>query len=177
MAPEQLRALQAAILASPACAPYVVTPEMGKVEGGAYVQDKAIAEIISADPERTRYVTTRLTSLGLAAKFPAIGELPGPIASEYVLQKIEVFATAAAQSEQLAVKLFGAQIKRQMVHLAGDVGMDFGDPAMHAMFDRMVQAAGITEEEAGALKGVSARPDPVTADDVSRALRGPWGDA
>lgn len=150
------------------------TPNPAWIPGPeVFARDAKIAQILSA--KRTRFVSRRLSSLGLAERFPASGQLPGPLYCESVLQKMEGFAAAAVQEQDPAIALFGGQIRRQMAHLAGD-GIDFGAPALHTMFDAMVSAGAITENDARALKSVALEPEVITADEVSRALRGPWGD-
>lgn len=183
MTPADYEALRDEILSGPRaeqCAPHVL---LNRQEGDpkapsaeVFAKDSAIAAILSAG--RTVYASTRLSSLGLASRIADIGALPGPLVSEMILQKIEGFATACLATDgneapAVAARLFGAQIKRQMKHLEG-AGIDFGDIDMHAMFDRMVAGGGLSEEEAAAMKAVSLADAPVSAADVSRALRGPW---
>lgn len=141
-----------------------------------WVYDNAIAVAINDKKLRKKFVATELSSLALASRFPlGPNNMPGPLYAELVLQKIEGFADTAVQSQDLLIKLFGSQIKRQMVHLSGK-GMDFGDPDMHQMFDQMQQAGALDEADVEALKSVAQIDDTVSAEMVSLALRGPWGD-
>ncbi len=119
----------------------------------------------------------KLSSLGLASRFPSLMGLPGPLASEMVLQKIEgladvLVATVGDTPEALGARLFGAQIKRQMVHLAG-AGMAFGDPAMGLMFEQMRLLGALSQEEVDALHSVSRFDAPVSEFDVRQAC---WSD-
>jgi hypothetical protein len=112
----------------------------------------------------------KISSLGIAEKMPAIGPLPGPLAAELVLQKLEVFAQAATQSPDQASQLLGATIKRQMTHLAGPSGMAIGSPAVEQMLSVVVAAGGLTQPEMAALLSVVESPDPVSEFEVRRAI-------
>lgn len=130
----------------------------------------ALATALSAG--RTRTDTAQLfKSLGIAEKFPAMGGLPGPLAAEMVLQKLEGFAAAAIAGSDPVGKLLGSTIKRQMVHLIG-AGMAIGSPAIASMLGVIVQMSGgtLTQAEADALVSVAAVPDPVSEFDVRRAI-------
>ena len=131
----------------------------------------AIAAALSLGRTRQDGVT-RFASLGIAAGFPALAGLPGPLAAEMVLQKLEGFALAAQQSADAATKLLGAATARQMGHLAG-TGMAIGSPAVAAMLGVIVQAGALSQAEADALVSVAAVPDPVSEMDVRRAC---WTD-
>jgi hypothetical protein len=136
----------------------------------------AIAAAVSVGRKRVDK-SMMLSSLGLASRFPSLSGLPGSLASEMVLQKIEGLAVALKNAEgvdmeAMAARLFGATIERQMVHLKGQ-GMAFGDPAMHEMFDRMLQMGALAQEEVDALKSVALVDDPVSEFDVRCAC---WSD-
>ena len=138
---------------------------------------QTVADALSVGRTRIDPVE-KLSSLGLASRFPSLSGLPGPLASEMVLQKIEgladvLVATAGDTPEASGARLFGAQIKRQMVHLAG-AGMAFGDPAMAVMFEQMRLLGALSQEEVDALHSVSRFDAPVSEIDVRRAC---WSDA
>lgn len=114
---------------------------------------------------------TKFTSLGIAERFPALGPLPGPLAAEMVLQKLEGFAAAAAQSEDVATKLLGGATQRQMQHLKTN-GMAIGSPAIAAMLAVIVQAGTLTQQEADALVSVATVTSQVTHQQVEAAMEG-----
>lgn len=159
----ELRALQAAILASAACAPHVITNGMPKVPSAeAAAADRAIAEIISAG--RTRIAPTRIGELGVLARYPS-----GPIDADAVLSKLEAYSVAGSPLSSL--------VARALRGIRSPDGLDFGDTATQTMLAALGQSGGpLTAAEAQALASMASVPDPVTAADVSRALRGPWGD-
>lgn len=132
----------------------------------------AIASAFNAGRSRQDHAT-KFTSLGISERFPALGALPGPLAAEMVLQKLEGFREAALSSADPATKLLGGAIKRQMQHLEGN-GMAIGSPAVAQMLAVIVAAGGLTQPEMDALVSVASVPDPVTEIDVRRAL---WSDA
>lgn len=132
----------------------------------------AIAAAVSAGRTRQDHIT-KFTSLGISERFPALGSLPGPLAAEMVLQKLEAFRDAALSSADPATRLLGGAIKRQMQHLEGN-GMAIGSPAVAQMLAVIVGAGGLTQAEMDALVSVAAVPDPVSDLDVRRAL---WSDA
>lgn len=130
--------------------------------------DAAIAAILSqgravSDP------ATKFTSLGIAERFPALNGLPGPLAAEMVLQKLEGFAAAAGQSADAATKLLGNATARQMGHLTGG-GMAIGSPAIAQMLAVIVSAGAMSQAEADALTSVASKPDPIDINTLSRAL-------
>lgn len=137
-------------------------------------RDDLIAAALSAG-RKVRNPATKYTSLGIAERFPELNGLPGPLAAELALQKLEGFAAAAIAGADPVGKLLGAQIKRQMVHLEG-AGMAIGSPAMTPMLAQVVAktanqgAAAFTQAEADALQDVSAVDEPVTTNEVSDVL-------
>lgn len=129
---------------------------------------EALAAALSAG-RKVRNPATKYTSLGMAERFPALGGLPGPLACELALQKLEGFATAARQSADPATKLLGATIARQMTHLTGG-GMAIGSPAITAMLSIVVGAGALTQAEADALQDVAAVDAPVSEYEVRAAI-------
>lgn len=119
---------------------------------------------------RTRYdSTTKFTSLGIAERFPALSGLPGPLAAEMVLRKLEGFAALAQQSEDAATKLLGHATARQMAHLTG-AGMAIGSPAVAQMLAVIVAGGALTQAEADALRSVALEPAPVDEFEVRCAI-------
>lgn len=112
---------------------------------------------------------TKFTSLGIKERFPDLGGLDGALAAEWVLQKLEEFATNARASSQLQAQLLGDSIAREMAHLAGG-GMAVGSPAVARLLAVVVQMGGISQEEMDALVSVAAVDDPVYMGAVSDAL-------
>lgn len=128
----------------------------------------ALAAALSAD--RKQYdTTTKFSSLGIAERFPALGQLPGPLAAEMVLRKLEGFATVAQQSPDVVTKLLGQATARQMAHLNG-TGMVIGSPAVGQMLGVIVTAGALTQEESDALRSVALVDAPVSEFDVRRAI-------
>lgn len=132
----------------------------------------AIAAAVSVGRTRQDH-TTKYTSLGISERFPALGPLPGPLAAEMVLQKLEGFREAALASADHATKLLGGAVRRQMQHLEGN-GMAIGSPAVAQMLSVIVASGGLTQTEMDALVSVAAVPDPVDEIEVRLAV---WSDA
>lgn len=82
----------------------------------------------------------------------------------------------AAETHALTLGTLGAAVGM----LDTDKGIDVGDPATRGMLDLLAagQAAGgpAIAASCAVLKGLALRPVSVSADQVSNALRGPWGD-
>lgn len=143
-------------------------PELQALAAAGNTQ--AIADALStgrtvADP------VTKFTSLGIAERFPTLSGLPGPLAAEMVLQKLEGFALAAGASADFATKLLGDATARQMGHLKTG-GMAIGSPAIAQMLAVIVASGAMTQAEADALTSVAHMPDPVTHTEVGAALMG-----
>lgn len=130
--------------------------------------DVAIAAILSTGRTISDPVT-KFTSLGIAERFPPLGGLPGPLAAEMVLQKLEGFAAAAGQSADAATKLLGNATARQMGHLTGG-GMAIGSPAIAQMLAVIVASGAMTQAEANALTSIASKPNPIDINAMSRAL-------
>jgi hypothetical protein len=163
MTPGQLTALQ--LLAGRT----LTQPEVDALTPLVAVRnDAGIAALLSVGRTR-RDPATKYTSLGIAERHSSLGGLPGALASEVALQKLEGFATAVLAGADPVLKLLGAQIRRQMLHLPGG-GMAIGSPALGAMLSIVVQAGAMTQAEANALQDVAAVPDPISVNDISNAL-------
>lgn len=159
MTPAYLRLLQAEILASSACAPFVITNDMAKVGADeARAADQAIADIMRA--------------AGFGAGSRAV---PAWQAKRQLIMrgKWRAIVRAAADDEHPAVEAAYAAVA-----LADDARMDadFCDPTATPLIGALVATGLLSDDDAQMLRDMSSTPSSVTAADVSRALRGPWGD-
>lgn len=151
MTPQFLRALQALILANEACAQYVHTNDMPKISGQeAYLKDKAIADIVSVG--RTR---TKPTEIGKGTIIEVLGLSTG-----------NAFLDAVDGTADL----------RHVKHLLTEGRLRVDSPMVATLLAGFVEAGLLNQGQADALLALGREPDPYTADQVSRALRGPWGD-
>lgn len=151
MTPEFLRALQAEILASEACAPHVHTNDMPKISSvEAAAKDRAIAAILSAG--RTR---VKATEIGKGTIIEVLG-----------LDNGNAFLDALDANTAL----------RHVKHLLTEGRLRLDSDLVTNMLAGFVQASQLPQQAADALLALTREPDPVTADQVSRAVRGPWGD-
>lgn len=159
MTPAYLRALQAAILASPAASKLAITNDKGKVPADeARAADQSVAEIMRAD--------------GFGAASRAV---PAWQAKRQLIMrgKWRGIVQAAADPAHPAVDAAYAAVA-----LGDDARMDidFCDPTAKPMLDALIAAGLLTPDDAQTLHNMSLTDSTVTAADVSRALRGPWGD-
>lgn len=151
MTPEFLRALRAQILASEACAPHVHTNHMPTISGvEAAAKDGAIAAIISVG--RTR---VKPTEIGKGTIIEVLG-----------LSNGNAFLDALDANPDL----------RHVKHLLTEGRLRLDSAMVTSMLAGLVQANQLPQQAADALLALTREPDPVTAGEVSRALRGPWGD-
>lgn len=180
MTPQLLRALQAEILADDECTPFVHTNDMPKISSEeAVAKDRAVAAIRNAKrPAKPR--PCLLSERGVRSSLPivqgallvktlrdleAATEPPGWLTA--VLGALKV--PAADQWAYFdALQCGHAWLRAE--------GLDVSVQRTRDMLD--VLAAGVPElaEAATTLKALGRQPDDITADQVSRALRGPWGD-
>lgn len=154
-----LRTLQAAILASPACAKHVITNDAPKAPAAeARAADQAIADIMRAE--------------GFGAGSRAV---PAWQAKRQLIMrgKWRAIVQAAGNPEHPAVDAAYAAVA-----LADDARMDadFCDPTATPLIGALVATGLLSDDDAQMLRDMSSTPSNVTAADVSRALRGPWGD-
>lgn len=159
MTPTYLRALQSAILALPACAAHVIDNDAPKVPAEqAHAADQAIADIMRVEGFGTgsRAVPAWQAKRALIKR----GKWRGIVLASQDAQHPAVEAAYAA------------------VALADDSRMDadFLDPAAQPLLGALVATGLLSDDDAQMLRDMSATPSAVTAADVSRALRGPWGD-
>lgn len=158
-----LRALQAAIMADAECAALAVTPENGKVPGGAYAQDKAIADIL----RRQRWFgpgQPASHSIGAAEARNIL--LTHGLWRPIVRKAAEDGTTPLHDACWDAVELAKSDSARIDAYL----------PRVALLLDLLMSEGMCTAEARAELEAACANDPPVSAADVSRALRGPWGD-
>lgn len=159
------RALQAEILSGPlaaACAPHVNDGSDPSRKRAAPADDAAIAEILSAG--RTR-IARKVVDDGDVAV--ALGIPDGPV----FLYQLEHAATDPPAPGDIVAHAIARQVWRSLTRGSFDVGDDVVRTAIDAMVGRL-----LTAEQATTIKDLAVVPDPVSTADVSRAMRGPWGD-
>jgi hypothetical protein len=174
-----LRALQTQILADAECAPHVHTNDMPRISSEEVrVKDAAVAQIISG--KRTRLVSKTVTERGVRA---AMSIMDGSLFIKTLRELSE--ATTAPAWLTTVLTAMGVPGPAQWAYfetlqcgypwLRAD-GLDVGEPTVRQLLDLL--AAGVPSLGAATvqLKSLGVVPDPVTADQVSRAVRGPWGD-
>ena len=159
MSPAYLRSLQAAILASAECAPFVHTNDMPKISSVEAVEkDGAIAAILNA--------------AGWGATSRAV---PVHFAKKHLIKrgKWRAIVLASQQADHPAIEAAYAAVA-----LAEDARMDadFLDASAGPLLEALVAADLIDNADRAALRDMCRVPSAVTAADVSRAVRGPWGD-
>ena len=159
MTPAYLRALQAAILADANCQPHVHTNDMPKIPGAeAAAKDAAIAGILNGK------------AWGAASR-----PVPAWQAKKWLIKrgKWRAIVLAANNDQHPAVDAAYAAVA-----LAEDARMDadFLDPAADPMLDALVASGLIDAQDRAGLEAMCRTASAVTASEVSRALRGPWGD-
>jgi len=156
MTPDFLRGLQAGILADEECKPHVVTAEHEKTD--ARFRDEAIATILNArgfastSAEVPAWWAKRL--LIERGKWVGIEDAAADTANPY--------RTAAASAVSLAA--------------SAQMAINFLDPASSGLMGALIAAKLIAHDDKTALEAMSFVESNITADEVSRALRGPWGD-
>lgn len=156
-------ALRAEILSRPDCVPYAVTPNMPKDPDYA-AKDRAIAQLISAG--RTR-IASRLVGDGevsLALDIPA-----GPL----FLYQLELAATTAPAPDATPEQIAQHAVARQAWRSLEKGALDVGRADVRAALDAFVGVL-LTAQQCEQIKALALVDDPITADQVSRALRGPW---
>lgn len=156
-------ALLAEIQANPACAPHIHTNEMEPISGAAVlVKDREIAAIISAG--RVRVVSHMITERGVL-------EVLGAAAGDTFLAALE--AIKAADNLPAALQSYFGAIHRGVAWLKTD-GLDVGSQTVRVLLDGLAAFSIVDGASVAKLKSLAEVSDPVTAADVSRAIRGPW---
>jgi hypothetical protein len=169
MTPQFLRTLQAQILASAACQPHIQTNEMPKITAAeARAKDGAIAAILSESRKRLR--SRLITERGI------IGLLgPGDDEGEGFIQKLEAFGATNLPAEH-PLKTKQAGIRRILSWLKSDDGVELGEAGTQTLLLALGQTGVVPMAQAQAIAELGLEDDPVTIEQVSRAVRGPWGD-
>lgn len=167
MTPAEYQALKEEILFGPKaslCAPYVVLPSSGKDLLG-YQKDTTIATILSEG--RAPKIVSK--EVGDGAICLALGTPAGPV-FVYQLRKL---ATTILPADAPYESIAQVAIADQAVRSMEKVGLDVGNTEVRAGLDMFIGNL-LTAEQVAAIKAIAEVPDVITADDVSRALRGPW---
>lgn len=116
----------------------------------------AIAAALSVG--RTKVASRLISERGILAEF---GD---PVAADAMLTKLETFAASAHP--------LASVVKRALKFLAMPDGIDIGLPTTRALLDQLALAGVITTAEAETVKGLAVVPDPVSTQDVTKALEG-----
>lgn len=164
------RALQAEILAGPKaglCAPFVNDGSDPSRKATARADDAAIAEILSLG--RTAIVPREI---GDGAVLLCLGVPEGPL----FLYHLEVLAETAPPEGSGEAAIIAHAVARQAWRSLLKAALDVGNASVRAAIDLFVGTL-LTAEQAEAIKRLAEIPEVVSAADVSRALRGPWGGA
>ncbi len=156
-------ALWAEIQASPECTPHIV-PSFPKADEAAQAGDAAIAAILSEG--RTRVEPSKLITDGEVAV--ALGIPGGPVFLYSLEQAAETAPGEDADQDDVVAHAVASQAWRSL--LKGQ--FNIGDASVRAAIDSMVGRL-LTAEQAVTIKVLAKVPAPVSASDVSRAVRGP----
>lgn len=163
MTPQYLRALQAAIMADAECAALAITPDHGKVPGGAYAQDQAIADMLRI---KRWFGPSESPSRSILASEARNVLLTHGLWRNIVRKAAEDGDTPAHEAAWNAVELAKSDAAR----------FDAFVPRSAALLDVLVDAGLCTPEAKAELQALCTTDPTVSAAEVSRALRGPWGD-
>ena len=122
----------------------------------------AIAEALSAG--RTKIISSEVGDGAIAL---ALGTPAGPI---FMLQLEQVANTPVTEATppELVAQI---AVARQAWRSINRVGFDVGNPGVRAGIDAMVGTL-LTAEQAEAIKALAVVPDPVTSQEVTKALEG-----
>ena len=155
--------LWAEIQANPECTPHIV-PSFPKADEAAQAGDAAIAAILSAG--RMRVEPSKLINDGEVAV--ALGTPGGPVFLYSLEQAAETAPGEGASPEDVVAHAVARQAWRSL--LKGQ--FNIGDASVRAAIDSMIGRL-LTAEQAVTIKALAEVPAPVSASDVSRAVRGP----
>jgi hypothetical protein len=164
-----LRDLQAEILSGPRaadCAQYVNDGTDPARKHTAREDDVAIAAILSEG--RTKVVPKLIGDSDVAV---ALGIPAGPL----FLYRLESLATTPPSSEATEQQVVAHAVARQAWRSLEKDIFNIGDSSVRAAIDAFVGTL-LTADEALTVKAIAELPAPVTAAEVSNAMRGPWGD-
>jgi hypothetical protein len=174
------RALQAEILSGPKaeeCAPFVHTDDMdadGKSRNKlsseeAAQKDQAIADILSAG--RTKLASKFVGQAEIThALYP---DITGAAVFLYLLKKA---AEAPLPDDPTEAQIVQSALASQAWDMVSAGTLDVGTGAARAAIDLFASVPHgiLSPENAEKIKALAEVPDPVSAGDVSRAVRGPW---
>lgn len=155
--------LWAEIQASPECAPHIVH-SLPKNDEAAKVGDAAIATILSAG--RTRIEPLKMINDGEVAI--ALGIPGGPVFLLALEKAAEIAPVDGAPAEDKVAHAVARQAWRSLLNGQFNIG----NASVRAAIDSMVGRL-LTAEQAVTIKALAEVPAPVSAADVSRAVRGP----
>lgn len=119
-------------------------------------RDDLIAEVISRN--RTKNVDLFVSERGMIAKYPH-----GPIASDALLVKLEVFSETPNNS-------LASIVKRAIRFLRQSEGLNIGEPMTRFLIAQLVTAGVLTSEEGDGLNQMSRISDAISTNKVSDAL-------
>lgn len=156
-------ALWAEIQANQACEQHIV-PSFPKADEAARAGDAAIAAILSEG--RTRIEPSKLINDGEVAV--ALGIPGGPLFLYSLEQAAETAPGEGADQDDVVAHAVARQAWRSL--LKGQ--FNIGDTSVRAAIDSMVGRL-LTAEQAVTINALAEVPAPVSASDVSRAVRGP----
>ena len=122
----------------------------------------AIADALSAG--RTKIISREVGDGSIAL---ALGVPAGPV----FLMQLELLANTAVTGETTPEQLAQIAVARQAWRSINRVGFDVGNAGVRAGIDAMVSTL-LTAEQAEAIKALAVVPDPVSSQDVTKALEG-----
>lgn len=156
-------ALWAEIQTNPACEQHIV-PSFPKADEAARAGDAAIAAILSEG--RTRVEQSKMLNDGEVAV--SLGIPDGPL----FLYSLEQAAETAPGEDEDQDDVVAHAVARQAWRSLLKGQFNIGDASVRAAIDSMVGRL-LTAEQAVTIKALAEVPAPVSASDVSRAVRGP----
>ena len=175
----ELRALQAQILANHACQQHVITNDMPRIASAeAFAKDAAIAEILSVG--RTRLAPFMISERGVRANLPIKDGALFIKTLRDLSEASDVPAWLSAALGQIGVAeedkwAYFDTLQCGYTWLRAD-GLDVGEATVRQLLDLLGLGVPPLAGAIAHLKSLGMEPDPITAADVSLALRGPWGD-
>lgn len=155
--------LRAEILGRPDTAPLAVTPDMPK-DSAAPAKDRQIAALLSEGRTRVAPREVGDGEVSLALGIPA-----GPL----FLYQLELAATTQPPADATQEQITQHAVARQAWRSLEKAAFDVGRADVRAALDAFVGVL-LTADEAASIKALADQPETITADQVSRALRGPW---
>jgi len=153
------RQLQAIILAREDCAPHVHTNDMPKISGvEAYAKDQTIADILNG------------AGVGTGTQ-----EVEAWKAKRYLIKRLKWRAIVDAADNPLHPAREACMVAVDLAE-TDSMWADFADPDTAPMWGALVATSLLTAAERDEIQSWCRTPSTITAEQVSRALRGPWDD-